>query len=86
MKNSARFIVALLLVMLITMFLLFNVGHQAQLRLFSEIQVGSLTLLGVGFFAGAASVYLVGLWRHWKKDTHTTVSRSARNSVPDKDL
>ncbi|MFC1734918.1 hypothetical protein ACFL1X_02305 [Candidatus Hydrogenedentota bacterium] len=63
-----KFVIALLAITVIACFLLLNMGRQAQLRLFRELQVGTLTLVGVSFFAGAAFMFLIDLWRHWKKD------------------
>lgn len=81
-----KFVIAALVVTAVAVFLLLNMNHQAELWLFTEFQISTLALFGIGFFAGAALVFLAGLWRHWRKDTRRTASRSTRNSVFDEDL
>ena len=87
MKSRTKLVIASVIVALFAVFIFTNMDHRAELRLINEFEVGSLTLLGVGFFAGAASVFMVSLWRRWRKDTHSrALPGSARNSVLDKDL
>jgi len=87
LKSRTKLVIGSVIVALFALFIFTNMDHRAQLRLINEFEVGTLTLLGVGFFAGAASVFLVDLWRHWRRDVRgRTLSRNASGSALDREL
>ena len=86
MRRLTKFVVALLVVAAIGLFLLLNLGHQAELWLITEFETSTVALFGLGLFTGAALVFLAGLWSHLRKDAGRTLARNARNSALDEDL
>lgn len=85
MKASLKLALATAVILLVGLFVFRNMGHQTQLRLFREVQVSTLLLLGIAFFAGGALVFLFRLWRHWKGD-RGVASRGVKRKVMDEDL
>lgn len=86
MRRSFKFIVAVVVVALLGVFLLRNLDHQAQLCLIRDFEVNTLVLLLIGFFAGAASVFLMDMRKHCREDRRRTGPTKARNAVSDEDL
>ena len=86
MRRLTKFVVASVVVAAIGLFLLLNLGHQAELWLITEFETSTVALFGVGLFTGAALVFLAGLWRHLRKDAGRSLARNARNSALDEDL
>ena len=74
------FAVAVFVVIVLAVVLGLYLSHHAVLWMFRELQVSTLGLFGMGFFAGAAVVYLAGIWGHSKKDGRS-VSAKTRQSV-----
>ena len=72
--------------MLIALFLFVNMNHRAELRLISEFEISTLTLIGIAFFGGAASVFLLDLWKHSRKEAATTSAKRLKKSLSDQDL
>lgn len=86
MKRFVKFAVAVAVVSAIAVFVLLNLGHQARLRVFREFEINTLLLLFIGFFAGAALVFLLDLWRHCKKGKGGTAASKVKSPATDEDL
>ncbi|HIJ74854.1 MAG TPA: hypothetical protein HPP83_12205 [Candidatus Hydrogenedentes bacterium] len=86
MKRFLKFTVAAAAVAAIAVFVLLNLGHQAKLRLFRELEINTLLLLVVAFSAGAAAVFLADLWRHCKRGKSPTTAAKVQAPTMDEDL